>query len=147
MTEPVSLTSIPPVQDIPGYPNGAPVPPRPVSLGVTVDKLGPEGLVTDLAAFRAQAIEGMGSAGIGFQPDGPDTEIFMVSHPLLLDDYKHEKLAETLSTPEIAKVLLNTIDDPDVYARFVAAGGRSGDVLIAWRRLGQGLGAPKSAKP
>ncbi|MFE3229342.1 hypothetical protein [Nocardia sp. NPDC059228] len=106
----------------------------------------PADVITDLAAFREQGIEGMGGKGISFQPGGPGTEVFTVPHPLMLDDDQHEELNQTLNTPAIARILLNTPGDPDVYTRFRAAGGRSGDVMIAWRRLGEGLGAPKSAK-
>ncbi|MEU6582815.1 hypothetical protein [Nocardia sp. NPDC046763] len=106
----------------------------------------PADVITDLADFRAQAIEGMGGKGISFQPGGPGGEVFTVPHPLLLEDEQHEALATSLNTPAIARILLNTSDDPAVFDRFRAAGGRSGDVMIAWRRLGEGVGAPKSAK-
>ncbi|MFD9615167.1 hypothetical protein ACFWWS_38005, partial [Streptomyces sp. NPDC059083] len=76
----------------------------------------------------------------------PGTEVFSVPHPLLLLDVLNDALCEVLSTPKIARVLLNTPQDQQVYDRFHAAGGRAGDVMIAWRRLGEGVGAPKSAK-
>lgn len=99
-------------------------------------------IITDIAAFREQAIESFGGEGISFQFE-PDGEIFTVPHPLLLDDAGNEAIKAALGTIEVARALLNTEDDPEVHVRFVAAGGRSGDVLLAWRRLSEGLGAPK----
>ncbi|GAB3211352.1 hypothetical protein [Nocardia tengchongensis] len=131
MTEPITTPA-----------TAAAVPMTPFVVAGTV----PADVITDLADFRAQAIEGMGGEGISFQPGGPGTEVFTVPHPLLLEDEQHDALSEVLSTPAIARVLLNTPQDSEVYNRFRAAGGRSGDVMIAWRRLGEGAGAPKSAK-
>lgn len=131
MSEPVHLMT------------GTPVPAAPIPAPQEVLEVDLGDVITDMAAFRAQGLEGLGSPGIRLQPGGPGTEIFTVPHPLLLDDDQNDALATRSSLPDIAKVLLNTADDPGVFARFRAAGGRSGDVMIAWRRLGEGLDLPK----
>lgn len=134
MTEPV-----PNINDIP-------LPTLVTGVPVMTSQVDDDDVIEDMEAFREQGIEGMGGKGIKFRPGGRGTEVFTVPHPLLLEDYQHKALSKSLSTPDIAEVLLNTTADPGVYDRFQAAGGRSGDVMIAWRRLGEGLGAPKSGK-
>lgn len=99
-------------------------------------------VVKDLAAFRAQAIESIGGAGVSFQPE-EDGEIFTIPHPLLLDEAQNEAVEKAVGNVAVAKALLNTERDPGVHARFIAAGGRSGDVLLAWRQLTSKMNAPK----
>lgn len=94
-------------------------------------------IVVDLAAWRDQAFEAIGAAqGITFRPD-PRGEAFTVPHPLLLTDAQSELLPveSRKGNLAVAKLLLGE----DTYARFAAAGGRSGDVLIAWRMMGDGV--------
>lgn len=126
MTEPVHLTT------------GMAPPAVPVQAPVDLSDV-----VVDMDAFRDQGMEALGAKGIRFRPGGPGTEIFTVPHPLLLDDDRNDAVKAAAGTVDIAKALLNTEADPNIYYRFKAAGGRAGDVLIAWRRLSEGLGAPK----
>ncbi|WP_063039725.1 hypothetical protein [Nocardia pseudovaccinii] len=137
MSEPVipasAFGAVPPPALTP-VPSPAPAPAAEVDLG---------DVITDMSAFREQALEGLGVAGARFRPGPVGTEVFTVPHPLLLSDEQNEQIAKPLSFVEIAKVLLNTPDDPHVYDRFSAAGGRSGDVMMAWRRLSAGLDIPK----
>ena len=99
-------------------------------------------LVNDLAAFREQALENAGGSGYTFQPvDGG--EMFLVPSPLALTEDQNERLEKAKGNVAIAKALLNTEADPEVHARFIAAGGRSGDVLLAWRELTQSVNDPK----
>lgn len=141
MSEPISPAMTGPAQIPPALssiPNPAdpPQPPDPVELGDAV---------RDMVRFREQGLEGLGAAaGINFQPGGPGTEVFAVPHPLLMSDEKNEELAKPMGFLGIAKLILNTDADPNVYQRFRAAGGQAGDVMIAWRRLSSGLDAPKS---
>lgn len=131
MTEPVHLmTGIAPAAPIPA-PTAAP---EPIDVG---------DVITNMAAFREQAIEGLGAPGVRFQPGGPGTEVFTVPNMLLLTDAQNQEIAKPLNFVEIANVLLNTPDDDQVYARFAAAGGRAGDVMMAWRRMQSGLDIPK----
>lgn len=137
MTEPVAPVALMTGMPAPAAPIPAPsAPPEPVDL---------DGVIVNMAAFREQAIEGLGSAGMRFRPGGPGTEIFTVKHPLLLTDAQNEEISQPLGFIGVAKVLLNTTEDPGVYARFVAAGGQAGDVMLAWTRLKEGLDVPKSA--
>ncbi|MEV6449648.1 hypothetical protein [Amycolatopsis sp. NPDC051716] len=134
MSEPMMTSVTEFGQSVPPPLAAAPAPkpaPAPVDYGDAI---------TDLTAFREQALEGLGSAGVRFALGG---EVFTVPHPLLLTDEQNEQIAKPLGFVEIAKVLLNTPEDPHVYERFHAAGGRAGDVMMAWRRLSAGLGVPK----
>lgn len=103
-------------------------------------------IVVDLASWRDQALEAIGAAqGITFRPD-PRGEAFTVPHPLLLTDTQSELLpvASRQGNLAVAKLLLGE----DVFARFQAAGGRAGDVLIAWRMMGEGVEVdPNSPAP
>ncbi|MEV6258082.1 hypothetical protein AB0L97_32990 [Nocardia sp. NPDC051911] len=139
MSEPMMTAPTEFGQSVPPPLAAAPAPAlKPAPAPVDLDDV-----VTDLSAFREQALEGLGSPGVRFQPGGPGTEVFTVPHPLLLTDAQNDQIAKPLSFVEIAKVLLNRPDDSQVYARFVAVGGRSGDVMMAWRRLSAGLDIPK----
>lgn len=94
-------------------------------------------IVVDLASWRDQALEAIGAAqGITFRPN-PLGEAFTVPHPLLLTDAQSELLPveSRKGNLAVAKLLLGE----DVFARFQAAGGRAGDVLIAWRMMGDGV--------
>lgn len=138
MSEPVvspTVSPVPPLttSSVPPLP-APPAEPEPIDFGE---------IITDLSAFRAQGMEGLGAKGIRLQPGGPGTEIFTVPHPLLISDAQNEALGGRTTVVDIAKILLNSEDDPDVYARFVKAGGQAGDIMIAWRRLGDGLDLPK----
>lgn len=91
-------------------------------------------IVFDLGAWREQAIEALGGpSGISFQPR-PGGEIFTVEHPLLMSDAASAELDRASGAMAIATVLLG---GPDVYGRFVAAGGRAGDVMMALRIMQQ----------
>lgn len=137
MTEPVAPVALMTGMPAPAAPIPAPsAPPEPVDM---------DGVVTNMLAFREQAIEGLGSPGMRFRPGGPGTEIFTVRHPLLLSDAQNEEISKPMNFIGVAKVLLNTAEDPGVYGRFVAAGGQAGDVMLAWQRLKEGLDVPKSA--
>ena len=46
-------------------------------------------IVKDMAAFREQALEGLGGEGVTFQPED-DGELFLVKHPLLLDEGENQ---------------------------------------------------------
>ena len=139
MSEPFTMTPGGPV-----YPQPVPAPlgaPQPQQQAAPIDF---GDVVADLEKFRAQAFEGLDAAAtIAFQPGGPGTEVFVVKHALLLSDEQNEKLADPMSFVAIAKLLLDTDTDPNVYDRFKAAGGRAGDIMMAWRRLSAGLEAPK----
>lgn len=90
--------------------------------------------VFDLDAWREQALEALEArSGIPFQPK-PNGEIFTVPNPLLLDDQQNADLDRASGALAVATVLLG---GPDVYGRFVAAGGRAGDVMMAWRVMQQ----------
>lgn len=123
--------------------------PVPAPLGAPAATPQPEPIdvgevIADLEKFRSQALEGLGAtSAFVFQPGGPRTEVFRVRHPLLLSDEQNNQLAKPMSFVEIAKLLLDTADDPEVYNRFKAAGGQAGDIMIAWRSLSAGLDVPK----
>jgi hypothetical protein len=135
MTEPVHLMTGMPAPTAPILTAAAASAPEPFVFG---------NAVTDLDKFRAQGFDGLeATAGISFQPGGAGTEVFTVRHALLLSDEQNEELARPQSFVDIAKLLFNTDSDPYVYDRFKAAGGRAGDVMIAWRRLSVGLDVPK----
>ncbi|WP_040853816.1 hypothetical protein [Nocardia niigatensis] len=92
--------------------------------------------VYDLTAWRDQALEALGAQnGIPFQPR-QGGEIFTVPHPLTLDDDKNKELEIASGAMAIASVLLG---GSAVYARFVAAGGRAGDVMMAYKIMQQGV--------
>ncbi|MFE3081774.1 hypothetical protein [Nocardia tengchongensis] len=92
--------------------------------------------IYDLDAWREQALEALDAQpGIEFQPR-PGGEIFTVPHPLMLDDAKSAKLESASGALAIATVLLGS---PAAYARFVAAGGRAGDVMMAYRVMQQSV--------
>ncbi|MGW0052042.1 hypothetical protein [Nocardia nova] len=141
MSEPISTPTVtaqqapPALTSIPS-PSAPPPPPDPVELG---------NAVRNMVRFREQGMEGLGyTREIKFQPGGPGTEVFTVLHPLLQTDEKNEALEAPMGTLGVARILLNTDEDPHVYERFRAAGGRSGDIMIAWRTLSNGLDIPKS---
>lgn len=92
--------------------------------------------IQNLDAWREQALEALGATtGISFQPRaGGDT--FTVPHPLVLDDEQNGELDRASGALAIATTLLG---GQDAYARFVAAGGRAGDVMMAWRMMQQGV--------
>lgn len=139
MSEPIPNPSMTPfggmsnLSTMPQVPQ-QPVPPEPIDFG---------DIITDMEAFRAQGLEGLGARGIRLQPGGVGTEIFEVPHPLLCTDEQNDQLRGRTSIVDIARTLLNKPDDDQVFERFRKAGGRAGDVMIAWRRLGDGLDAPK----
>lgn len=92
--------------------------------------------VFDLAAWREQALEAIGAQpGMSFQPR-PGGETFTVPHPLLLADEQNAELDRASGALAIANVLLG---GAGAYSRFVAAGGRAGDVMMAWRVMQQGV--------
>ncbi len=91
--------------------------------------------IQNLDAWREQALEAIGAqAGILFQPRAGG-EIFTVPHPLTLDDEQNSELDRASGALAIATTLLG---GPITYGRFVAAGGRAGDVMMAWRMMQQG---------
>lgn len=92
--------------------------------------------IYDLDAWREQGLEALGAkADISFQPR-PGGEIFTVPHPLTLTDDQSGGLDRASGNMAIAAVLLG---GTDVYARFVAAGGRATDVMMAWRVMQQSV--------
>lgn len=105
-------------------------------------------IITDMEAWREQATESLGGSGFVLQPQGPDGESFVVPHPLLVTDEQSKALEGSTGSIEIAKALLNSEDDPDRHGRFIAAGGRSGDVLLCWRQMTEKVDiGPKLARP
>lgn len=94
-------------------------------------------VISDLVAFRAQAAEGIGGEGYRFQLE-PGGEIFLVPHPLLLDDDANDAIKVAVGNVDVARAIMGT----EAYERFRAAGGRSGDVLLAWRKLTRDMSTP-----
>jgi hypothetical protein len=106
--------------------------------------------VTDLAKWREQQLENFGGVGHDFELTWSDKvtgeerhETFTVNHPLSLEEDQNDAVDAAKGTVALAKALLNTEADPDRHSRFIAAGGRSGDVLIAWRQMTQEMNGPK----
>ncbi|MEU6580669.1 hypothetical protein [Nocardia sp. NPDC046763] len=94
------------------------------------------GTIYNLEDWRAQGLEALGAdAGISFQPR-PGGEVFTVPHPLTLTDDQHGALDRASGSLSVATVLLG---GGDTYARFVAAGGRASDVMMAWRVMQQSV--------
>jgi hypothetical protein len=106
--------------------------------------------VKNLADFRQQMLDGIGGAGYEFEltyeNDGtPTTEVFVVPHPLAVEDEQSEAVdAAGTDSVEIARALMNTPDDPQKYERFKKAGGRASDVILVWRQMSQRMAAAKS---
>ncbi|GAC70726.1 hypothetical protein [Gordonia soli] len=106
--------------------------------------------VEDLSKWRESMLDGLGGEGYEFALSWVDPEsgerhheTFTVPHPLGLDEDANNTLEAATGTVAVAKALLNTKTDPRVHDRFIAAGGRSGDVLIAWRTMSAEMNAPK----
>ncbi|AUS34600.1 hypothetical protein C1M55_28130 [Rhodococcus qingshengii] len=92
-----------------------------------------------LEALRAQGVESLGGEpGIEIQiTEGG--EIFTVPNPLLVDDTVQEALPDAKTAIQIATAILGE----ETHARFIAAGGHSNDVMLAWRMLTEHMNSPK----
>ena len=87
--------------------------------------------VDNLAEFRAQAVDEISDEAIVLKAG---KEEFRVDHPLLMEDDQYQAILDARGNIATAKAILGE----EAYERFKAAGGRSGDVLLAWRKLSNG---------
>ena len=95
-------------------------------------------VVKNMVVWREQALEALGGGGVKFQPV-EDGEIFLVPHPLAMTEEQNAAVEDAKGNVAIAKALLGEAG----HTRFVAAGGQSGDVLLAWRQLTEAMNNPK----
>jgi hypothetical protein len=95
-----------------------------------------------LAELRVQATEAIGmDPGLELELDDGST-ITIVS-PLLLADDVQEVVDKAEGAVATAKAILGE----DEHARFIAAGGHSNDVMLAWKLLSEDLEKdPKAEK-
>lgn len=95
-----------------------------------------------LEELRVQATEALGmDPGIELELDDGST-ITIVS-PLLLDDDTQEIVDKAEGAVATAKAILGE----EEHARFIAAGGHSNDVMLAWKLMSEDLEKdPKALK-
>lgn len=95
----------------------------------------PNGKRLKLTEMRQQATEALGvDPGMELELDNGD--VVLVPHPLFLADEAQAKVNEAGSnTVEMAKAILGD----EAHAKFIAGGGHSNDVMLAWRLLSQSM--------
>ena len=95
-----------------------------------------------LAELRTQATEALGmDPGLELELD--DGSTITIPSPLLLADDIQEVVDKAEGAVATAKAILGD----DEHARFIAAGGHSNDVMLAWKLLSEDLEKdPKAVK-
>ncbi|MGH3439977.1 MAG: hypothetical protein ACRDRN_26480 [Sciscionella sp.] len=83
-----------------------------------------------LEELRAQGTEALGMVP-GFEIELDDGSTVNVPNPMLVADDTQELIDASKSSVDTAKAILGA----DEHARFIAAGGHSNDVLLAWRLM------------
>lgn len=83
-----------------------------------------------LEALRQQATESLGIEP-GYTIELDDGSEINIAHPMFVDDEVQKRLENAESTIEVAKAVLGDED----FDRFLAAGGRSNDVALAWTMM------------
>lgn len=108
-------------------------------------------ITTSISAFREQMTE-LGD-GIEFEeiytdPESGEVreESFLVPNPMLTEKFVDDALKAASGDDEIAAAILNTPDDDQVFARFLAAGGTAKLVVAAWRSMQDELGKSGAIK-
>lgn len=92
----------------------------------------PNGRRLKLTELRAQGMESL-KMEPGFEIELDDGSTVTVPHPLLVDDATQERITAADGAIPLAKAVLGD----EEHARFVAAGGHSNDVALAWNLLRQ----------
>lgn len=120
-----------------------------------------------LTEFREQYFEGKGADPV-IELEADNGEVFVVAHPLMLDDAATERLAAVNRGDDLDKDQFGEVKVPptvggnpapsdqvrvaravlgdDIHARFVAAGGHSNDIAMVFNQLQEALEeGPKSS--
>lgn len=88
-----------------------------------------------LTEMRNQATEALGVEP-GMELELDNGEIVNVPHPLFLSDEAQTKVNKAgTDTVAMAKAILGD----EEHAKFIAHGGHSNDVMLAWRLLSQSM--------
>lgn len=87
-----------------------------------------------LAELRTQATEAMGMEP-GLELELDDGSTLVVPSPLLLADDIQEQVDEAKGAVATAKAILGE----EEHARFIANGGHSNDVMLAWKLMSDEL--------
>lgn len=90
-----------------------------------------------LEELREQGFEALG-ADPSLDIDLEDGTVVTVDHPMLTDDATQAKIDKAEGAVETAKAILGEVE----HKRFLAAGGRSNDVVLAWALLGKSMEGP-----
>lgn len=105
--------------------------------------------VTDLARFREQLTENAGGLSVNFQlsytdpaTGQPRTETFVVPNPIVAEQHVEDGIKAATTDVDIAKAIINTPTDDQIFERFKLAGGRANDIVGAWRAMQDELGRP-----
>lgn len=95
--------------------------------------------------LREQGTEALGgTTAIEIPIDGGDP--VTIAHPLLYSDEQQEAIEAADGTITLAKIILGD----EEHTRFLAAGGHSNDIAMAYRMLADGMlgkGVPQRLKP
>ncbi len=86
-----------------------------------------------IEAMRAQAVESMGMEP-GMDVEMPDGQIFHLPSPMLVEEDRQvalNALGDKQDSISTAKAILGE----DEHLKFLAAGGRSNDVSLAWAAM------------
>lgn len=91
-----------------------------------------------LAELRQQGVEALGSEpGVEIELD--DGSTVTVPHPMLIDEPSQAAIDDAAGAIATAKAILGD----EEHARFVAGGGHSNDIILAWRLMTKELETPK----
>lgn len=95
-----------------------------------------------LDELREQGTEALG-VDPGLEITLPTGETVLVPSPILVDDAQQKAIEDSQGNVQLAKAIVGDAE----HERLLAGGGRSNDVILAWRLLTQGRAAdPKPAQ-
>ncbi len=86
-----------------------------------------------LEAMRAQALESMGMEP-GMDVEMPDGQIFHIPSPLLVDDDRQSTL-NALGDKQDSISTAQAILGEETHLEYIAAGGHSNDISLAWAAM------------
>lgn len=90
----------------------------------------PNGRRLKLQELRAQGVEALKHEP-GFDIELDNGEVITIPHPMLVDDEVQASLADADGPIALAKMVLGE----EEHAKFLAGGGHSNDVALAWNLL------------
>jgi hypothetical protein len=95
----------------------------------------PNGKRLKLTEMRRQAADALGTEPC-MELELDNGEVVAVPHPLFMADEAQEKVnAAGSDTVAMAKAILGD----EEHSRFIAAGGHSNDIMLAWRLMSQNI--------